>query len=53
MQPRIIASLDLYDLVALLEKKGREHARQVVSDFYEKLHGQKLGYFPRSEESRE
>jgi hypothetical protein len=43
-------SLDLYDLVALLDKKGREHARQVVSEFYEKLHGQKLGHFPRSEE---
>ena len=43
-------SIDLYDLVALLDKKGREHARQVVSDFYEKLHGQKLGHFPRSEE---
>ena len=43
-------SIDLYDLVALLDKKGREQARQVVSDFYEKLYGQKLGYFPRSEE---
>lgn len=43
-------SIDLYDLVALLEKKGREHARQVVSEFYEKLHGQKLGHFPKSEE---
>ncbi len=43
-------SLDLYDLEALLDKKGRESARQVVSDFYEKLHGQKLGYFPRSKE---
>jgi hypothetical protein len=43
--------LDLYDLVALLDKKGHEHARQVVSDFYEKLHGLKLGHFPRSEES--
>lgn len=42
--------LDLYDLVTLLDKKGREHARQVVSEFYEKLHGQKLGHFPRSEE---
>ncbi len=42
--------LDLYDLVALLDKKGREHARKVLSDFYEKLHGQKLGHFPRSEE---
>ncbi|MGB6063683.1 MAG: hypothetical protein WBG50_02680, partial [Desulfomonilaceae bacterium] len=31
--------------------KGREHARQVVSDYYEQLHGQKLGHFPRSEES--
>ncbi|MGB6068539.1 MAG: hypothetical protein WBG50_27340, partial [Desulfomonilaceae bacterium] len=44
-------STDLYDLVALLDKKGREHARQVVSDYYEQLHGQKLGHFPRSEES--
>ncbi|MGB6065105.1 MAG: hypothetical protein WBG50_09865, partial [Desulfomonilaceae bacterium] len=43
--------IDLYDLVALLDKKGREHARQVVSDYYEQLHGQKLGHFPRSEES--
>ncbi len=43
-------SMDLYDLVALLDKKGREHARQVVADYYEKLHGQKLGHFPRSEE---
>lgn len=42
-------SIDLYDLVALLDKKGREHARQVVSEFYEKLYGQKLGHFPRSE----
>ena len=37
--------------MALLDKKGREHARQVVSDYYEQLHGQKLGHFPRSEES--
>ena len=43
-------SIDLYGLVALLDKKGREHARQVVSDYYEKLHGQKLGYFSVSEE---
>jgi hypothetical protein len=43
-------SLDLYDLVALLDKKGREHARQVVSDFYDKLYGQKLGHFAKSEE---
>jgi hypothetical protein len=43
--------LDLYDLVALLEKKGREHARQVVSDFYVNLHGQRLDHFPRTEES--
>lgn len=46
-------NLDLYDLVALLEKKGREHARQVVSDFYENLHGQRLGHFPRSGEKTE
>jgi hypothetical protein len=45
--------LDLYDVVALLDKKGREHARQVVSDFYENLHGQRLGHFPRSEEMTE
>lgn len=44
-------SLDLYDLVALLEKRGLEHARQVVSEFYEKLHGQRLGHFPESEEA--
>ena len=44
-------SLDLYDLVALLDKKSREHARQVVSEFYAKLHGQKLGHFPRAEDS--
>jgi hypothetical protein len=43
--------LDLYDLVALLEKKGGEHARQVVSDFYETLHDQRLGHFSRTEES--
>lgn len=43
-------SIDLYDLVALLDKKGREHARQVVSDFCERLYGQKLGYFPREHE---
>ncbi len=43
-------SLDLYDLVALLEKKGGEHARQVVSDYYEELHGQRLGHFPEYEE---
>lgn len=43
-------SLDLYDLVALLDKKGREHARKVVSDFYEKIYGQKLGQFPRPED---
>lgn len=43
-------SVDLYDLVALLDKKGREHARQVVSEFYEKLYDQKLGHFPRTEE---
>ncbi|MBM3299028.1 MAG: hypothetical protein FJY85_03640 [Deltaproteobacteria bacterium] len=41
--------LDLYDVVALLEKKGRGHARQLVSDFFEKLHGKKLGHFPKSE----
>jgi hypothetical protein len=40
----------LYDLVELLDKKWREHARQVVSDFYEKLYGKKLGHFPRLEE---
>jgi hypothetical protein len=43
--------LDLYDLVALLDKKGHEHARQAVSDFYEKLHGQKLGHFPREHDT--
>jgi hypothetical protein len=43
-------SLDLYDLVDLLDKKGRENARRVVSEFYEKHHGQKLGHFPRNEE---
>ncbi len=42
--------LDLYDLIALLEKKGREHARQVISEFYEKAYGQKLGHFPKSQE---
>ena len=45
--------LDLYDVVGLLDKKGREHARQVVSDFYAKLYGQRLGHFPRSEEMSE
>ena len=43
--------LDLYDVVGLLDKKGRESARQVVSDFYEKLYGQRLGHFPKSEEA--
>jgi hypothetical protein len=43
-------SPDLYDVVGLVEKKGRERARQVVSEFHEKLHGQRLRYFPRSEE---
>ena len=42
-------SLDLYDLVVLLDKKGRENARRVVSEFYENLHGKKLGHFPRTE----
>jgi hypothetical protein len=45
--------LDLYDVVGLLDKKGREHARQVVSEFYDNLHGQRLGHFPRSEENTE
>lgn len=45
--------LDLHDLVALLDKRGREHARHVVSDFYESLHGQRLGHFLRSEEITE
>ena len=33
-----------------MDKKGLEYARQVVSDFHEKLHGQKRGHFPVSEE---
>jgi hypothetical protein len=45
--------LDLYDVVALLDKKNREHARQLVSDYYANLHGQRLGHFPRSEEMSE
>ena len=45
--------LDLYDVVALLDKKGREHARQTVSDFYEKIRGQRLGHFPRAEDNAE
>ncbi len=38
-------SIDLYDLVALLDKKGREHARQVVSDFCERLYAKNWDIF--------
>jgi hypothetical protein len=44
-------SMDLYDLVSLLEGKRLEYARRVISDYYEREHGQKLGYFPKGEES--
>ncbi len=42
-------TLDLYDLVSLLEGKSLEYARRVVSDYYEREHGRKLGYFPKGE----
>ena len=41
--------MDLYDLVSLLEGKGLDHARRMISDYYEREYGQKLGYFPKSE----
>ena len=42
-------TLDLYDLVFLLEGKSLDHARRIISDFYEREYGQKLGYFPKGE----
>ncbi len=42
-------TLDLYDLVSLLEGKSLDHARSIISDYYERAHGQKLGYFPKGE----
>jgi len=42
-------TLDLYDLVSLLEGKSLDHARRIISDYYERAHGQKLGYFPKGE----
>jgi hypothetical protein len=44
-------TLDLYDLVSLLEGKSLEYARHIISDHYEREHGRKLGYFPKGEES--
>lgn len=44
-------SLDLYDLVSLLEGKSLEHARRVISDYYEQEYDRKLGHFPKGEES--
>jgi hypothetical protein len=44
-------SLDLYDLVSLLEGKSLEHARRVVSDYYEQEYGRKLGHFPKAEKT--
>ena len=44
-------TLDLYDLVSLLEGKSLEYARRIISDYYEREHGRKLGYFPKGEES--
>ena len=41
--------MDLYDLVSLLEGKSLDHARRIISDFYEREHGRKLGYFPKGE----
>jgi hypothetical protein len=45
-------SMDLYDLVSLLEGKGLSHARRIVSDYYERDYGRKLGHFPKDEASR-
>jgi len=42
-------TLDLYDLVSLLEGKSLEYARRMISDYYEREHGRKLGYFPKGE----
>jgi hypothetical protein len=44
--------MDLYDLVSWLEGKSLDHARRIISDYYEREHGQKLGHFPRDEETR-
>lgn len=46
-------TLDLYDVVALLEKKNREHARKIVSDYCETELGRKLGHFPKTNDSTE
>ena len=42
-------TMDLYDLVSLLEGKSLDHARRIISDYYEREHGRKLGYFPKGE----
>jgi hypothetical protein len=39
---------DLYDLVAALEKRNREHARKVVSAYYEDRYGKRLGHFAKT-----
>ncbi len=49
---KINRSMDLYDLVSLLEGKSLDHARRIISDYYEREHGRKLGHFPKSEESK-
>ncbi|MGO9572198.1 MAG: hypothetical protein ACLP5H_32170 [Desulfomonilaceae bacterium] len=36
-------TLDLYDLVSLLEEKNLEYARHLISDHYEREYGRKLG----------
>lgn len=43
--------IDLYDLVAQLEGKSLEYARRIISDYYEREHGRKLGHFPKEQES--
>jgi hypothetical protein len=45
-------TMDLYDLVALLEGKSLEYARRAVSEHFENEYGQKLGHFPKDEGSR-
>lgn len=46
-------TVDFYDLVSLLEGKSLEYARRIISDYYEREHGQKLGYFPKGEGATE
>jgi hypothetical protein len=39
--------IDISDLVALLDRKGREHARKILSAYWEDRYGEKLGHFPK------